>query len=1570
MASGLYDASYEHDACGVGMVADLHGRPGHGIVDKGLTVLERLAHRGASGAEVSTGDGAGILVQVPHRFLVDAAEAAGFSLPDAGTYAVGVAFLPREDDDAAKAKKVIEALATEERLSVLGWRVVPVATDGLGETALGAMPAMEQLFVVPAPDSAGGDDTATADQLDLERRAFVLRKRAEHAVDGLYFSSLSARTLVYKGMLTSEQLRTFFTDLEDPRFESGLALVHSRFSTNTFPSWPLAHPYRYMAHNGEINTLAGNRNWMRAREALLSTPLIGGDLDRIYPVCTPGASDSASFDEVLELLHLTGRSLPHAVLMMIPEAWENHTTMDHARRAFYRYHASLMEPWDGPAAVCFTDGTVVGAVLDRNGLRPARYWVTDDDLVVLASEVGVLDIEPGRIVRKGRLQPGRMFLVDTAKGRLVDDDEIKTELAAAHPYDRWLAADQVRLEELPARAMLTPQHGRVVSQQRLFGYTNEELRVILAPMARTGSEPLGSMGSDAAIAVLSDRSRLLYDYFTQLFAQVTNPPLDAIREELVTSLAATVGPEGNLLDAGPGSCRQILLPLPVIDRDDLAKLMYVNEHGETPGFKAFAIDGLFEVGQAGRAGEPTAAGGDALARALADVRRRVSEAIAAGANIIVLSDRNSTEEWAPIPSLLLTSAVHHHLVREKTRTQVGLVIETGDAREVHHMALLIGFGAAAVNPYLALDTIDDMIGEGLLEGVSPRQARRNYTKAACKGVLKVMSKMGISTVASYTGAQVFEAIGLDRTLIDEYFTGTASRIGGIGLSVLAAEVAARHAVAYESRPTERAHRELEVGGEYQWRREGEYHLFNPKTVFKLQHATRSKQYAIFKEYTAAVDDQAEKLATLRGLLRLRTTPAESADLHRDHHPQVELEGFDPQAELKIESPVAVQRSARPGGNGPIPIEEVEPIGAIMKRFSTGAMSYGSISAEAHENLAIAMNRIGGRSNTGEGGEDADRYTPDANGDLRRSSIKQVASGRFGVTGEYLINADDIQIKISQGAKPGEGGQLPGKKVHPWIARTRNSTPGVELISPPPHHDIYSIEDIAQLIHDLKSANPAARVHVKLVAEVGVGTVAAGVAKAHSDVVLISGHDGGTGAAPLTSLKHAGIPWEIGLAETQQTLLANGLRDRIVVQVDGQLKTGRDVVIGALLGAEEFGFASAPLVVSGCIMMRVCHLDTCPVGIATQTPALRAKFNGKPEFVETFFEYIAEEVRELLASLGLRTLEEAVGRVDLLDADLAIAHWKAAGLDLSSVLAVPDVPDDMARHQTRLQDHGLEKALDHQFMDACAASLRDGTPVSVALPISNVDRTVGTLLGSEISRRFGATGLPDDTISLTFTGSAGQSFGAFVPRGVTMRLYGDANDYFGKGLSGGRLIVRPQREAVFAAEEQIIAGNVILYGATGGEVFIRGQVGERFCVRNSGAVAVVEGVGDHGCEYMTGGRVVVLGPTGRNFAAGMSGGIAYIYDPERTFGQRVNLDMVDVEPLDGEDSFIVRNLIERHAVETDSAVAARILERWELERREFVKVIPRDYRRIIEATRLAEAEGRSVDEAVMEAAAHG
>jgi glutamate synthase (NADPH/NADH) large chain len=1518
----LYDPAFEHDACGVGLVADLKGRPSHALVRKGLSVLERLAHRGASGAEVATGDGAGILTQMPHRFMAGVAAEAGITLPEAGRYAAGAVFLPTDPDDASKAKSQFAALAEEESLRVLGWREVPVIDTTLGETARRAQPRIEQVFV------AATDPDRPSSPIDLDRLAFVVRKRVEHQVDGVYVSSLSARTIVYKGMLTGHQLDEYYPDLSDERFESGLSLVHSRFSTNTFPSWPLAHPYRYIAHNGEINTVQGNRNWMRAREALLKTDTIDGDLSRVFPICTPGTSDTVAFDEVLELLHLGGRSLPHAMLMMIPEAWENHRSMDPARRAFYRFHAALMEPWDGPAAIAFTDGTVVGAVLDRNGLRPARYWVTDGGLVVLASEVGVLDLDPTTIVRKGRLQPGRMFLVDTEQGRIVDDAEIKAELAAEHPYAEWLARDQIGLDELPRRNMLTPQHASVVTHQRLFGYTTEELKMLVSPMARTGGEPLGSMGSDTSIAVLSDRSRALYDYFTQLFAQVTNPPLDAIREELVTSLAATVGPEGNLLEARPGSCRQVVMNAPVIDLDDLAKLMYINEHGENPGFKAFAIDGLFLVRDAGDVGRPTEAGGKALAEAIEEVRRRVSEAIADGANVIVLSDRNSTTEWAPIPSLLLVAAVHHHLVREKARTRVGLVVESGDAREVHHMALLIGYGAAAVNPYLALESIDDLIASGQLDGITPRQARENYIKASCKGVLKIMSKMGISTVASYTGAQVFEAVGLDRAVIDEYFTGTTSRIGGVGLDVIAAEVASRHHRAHFDRPTELAHRELETGGEYQWRREGEFHLFNPKTVFKLQHATRAKRFDVFGEYTKAVDDQSEKLATLRGLLRF--TPAEG---------------------------------------GPIPIEEVEPIKAIMTRFSTGAMSYGSISAEAHETLAIAMNRIGGRSNTGEGGEDPSRNIPDENGDLRRSAIKQVASGRFGVTSEYLVNADDLQIKISQGAKPGEGGQLPGNKIYPWIARTRFVTAGVGLISPPPHHDIYSIEDIAQLIHDLKSANPKARIHVKLVAEVGVGTVAAGVAKAKSDVVLISGHDGGTGASPLTSLKHAGIPWELGLAETQQTLVRNGLRDRIVVQVDGQLKTGRDVVVAALLGAEEFGFATAPLVVSGCIMMRVCHLDTCPVGIATQNPELRKRFAGKPEFVEHFFEFIAEEVREYLAALGLRSIEEAVGRVDLLDAVGAVDHWKARGLDLSPILDEPTGGPPTDRRCTKTQDHGLEKALDHRFLEACRPAIEGGGPVELELAVTNVDRTVGTLLGYEITSRHGAAGLPDDTIRLTFTGSAGQSFGAFVPRGVTLRLVGDANDYLAKGLSGGRVVVRPPVEAGFTAEDQIIAGNVILYGATAGEVFIRGQVGERFCVRNSGATAVVEGVGDHGCEYMTGGRVVVLGPTGRNFGAGMSGGIAYVYDPDRTFGERVNLEMVADEPLEEEDSVFLVEVIRRHGEETGSAVSAALLGRWEEARADFVKVMPRDYRRVLEATARAVEAGVDVDAAVM-AASHG
>jgi len=1495
----------------VALVADLQGRPTHTLVRQALSALEHLAHRGATGSEEDSGDGAGILIQVPHEFYVDQVD---FTLPGRGHYATGIAFLSRLAGEANDARTAIGKLAGEEGLDVIGWRPVPVDDASLGSISEAAMPSMHQLFVAPsAGTSVPGDDPALA----IDRLAFVLRKRAEHEINDCYFVSLSARTIVYKGMLTSHQLADFFPDLSDERLISGLALVHSRFSTNTFPSWPLAHPYRYLAHNGEINTLAGNRNWMRAREALCATELIPG-LERAFPIVTPGASDSASFDEVLELLHLGGRPLHHAVLMMIPEAWENHRTMDPARRAFYRYHAALMEPWDGPAAVAFTDGTVIGAVLDRNGLRPARYWVTDDGLVVLASEVGVLEVSAEKVVRKGRLQPGRMFLVDTAAGRICADDEIKDSLAAELPYAEWLDAGQIELEDLPPRTMLTPQHASVIGRQRLFGYTNEELRLIIGPLARSGVDPVGSMGTDTAIAVLSERPRLLYDYFTQLFAQVTNPPLDAIREELVTSLMSTLGPEANLLEPTAASCRQIVLPMPVIDNDDLAKLLYVNEDGSTPGFRAFAIDGLFEV----------ASGGAALRAAIEDVRTRVTEAIAGGSDIIVLSDRNSTAELAPIPSLLLVSAVHHHLVREKTRTRVGLVVESGDAREVHHMALLKGFGAAAINPYLAFETIDDMIASGLLTGVTPRQAQKNYIKGASKGIIKVMSKMGISTVASYTGAQVFEAVGLAPDVIDEYFTGTVSRIGGVGLEVLADEVAIRHRMSHLSRPSELAHREREVGGEYQWRREGEIHLFNPKTVFKLQHATRSKRYEVFKEYTKAVDDQSTNLATLRGLMRLKT-----------------------------------------GTLPAVPIEEVEPAPAILARFSTGAMSYGSISIEAHETLAIAMNRLGGRSNTGEGGEDPDRFVPDANGDLRRSAIKQVASGRFGVTSEYLVNADDIQIKIAQGAKPGEGGQLAGYKITTEIAKTRLSTPGVGLISPPPHHDIYSIEDIAQLIHDLKSANPTARVHVKLVAEVGVGTVAAGVAKAHSDVVLISGHDGGTGATPLTSQKHAGIPWELGLAETQQILLANDLRDRIVVQVDGQMKTGRDVVIGALLGAEEFGFATAPLVVSGCIMMRVCHLDTCPVGIATQKPELRARYSGTPEFVETFFEYIAQEVREYLSALGLRSLEEAIGRVDLIDAAEAIGHWKAKGLDLAPILEQPDLPEGAVRYCINEQDHGLDRALDHDFLEACMPALESAVPVTAELAVTNVNRTVGTLLGYEITRRYGGSGLPEGTIDLTFTGSAGQSFGAFVPRGVTMRLVGDANDYLGKGLSGGRIIVRPPEESPFAAEDNIVAGNVILYGATSGEVFLRGQVGERFCVRNSGAIAVVEGVGDHACEYMTGGRVVVLGPTGRNFGAGMSGGMAFVYDPHGLLAGVYNPESIDLEPLGHDDRVWLKDRIMMHEEETGSEVARAVLADWIGTSEQFVTVMPKDYRRVLEATELAVAEGRSVEEAVM-AAAHG
>jgi glutamate synthase (NADPH/NADH) large chain len=1504
-AQGLYDPRFEHENCGVAFVVDLHGRRTHHLVEQGITALVHLDHRGASGAETNTGDGAGILIQVPDAFYRAVLDV---ELPAAGAYATGIAFIPGDEAEVAAARDAVDKIVASEGLEVLAWREVPVDASSLGSGALDAMPSFRQVFLA-AP---GGE----LEGLDLERRVYVVRKRIEHEIGAgdrrIYFPSLSVRTIVYKGMLTTPQLRDFYPDLSDERVESAIALVHSRFSTNTFPSWPLAHPYRYLAHNGEINTVEGNRNWMRAREALLASDLFPGDISRLFPICTPGASDTASFDEVLELLHLGGRSLPHAVLMMIPEAWENHTHMDPARKAFYRFHASLMEPWDGPANVSFTDGTVIGAVLDRNGLRPGRFWITADGLVVLGSEAGVLDIPADQIVRKGRLQPGKMFLVDTAQGRIIEDDEVKASLAAEQPYQAWLDQGIIELDKLPERPHVRYPHGDVVRRQLTFGYTIEDQKILIAPMARTGGEALGSMGTDTPIAVLSERPRLLFDYFAQRFAQVTNPPLDAIREEMVTSLGGTIGPEQNLLAPGRRSCRQIQLPFPILDNDQLAKLILVED--SVDDFRAVVIPGLY----------PVAGGGEALREAIESVRRKVSEAIADGANVVILSDRDSTRDLAPIPSLLLTAAVHHHLVRERTRTAVGLVLEAGDAREVHHMALLIGYGAAAINPYLAFETIEDMAARGALPDVGLDQAVKNYIKGAGKGVLKVMSKMGISTVASYTGAQVFEAVGLGQELIDEYFTGTTSKLGGIGLDEVAKEVALRHAKAYPDRPSERAHRELEVGGEYQWRREGEHHLFNPETVFKLQHATRTGRYDVFKEYTAKVDEQSTRLATLRGLF-------------------------------------ALKEGERPA----VPIDEVEPVSEIVKRFSTGAMSYGSISAEAHENLAIAMNRLGAKSNTGEGGEDPERlYDP-----TRRSSIKQVASGRFGVTSEYLTNADDIQIKMAQGAKPGEGGQLPGHKVYPWVAKTRYSTPGVGLISPPPHHDIYSIEDLAQLIHDLKNANPSARVHVKLVAEVGVGTVAAGVSKAHADVVLISGHDGGTGASPLTSLKHAGGPWELGLAETQQTLLLNGLRDRIVVQADGQLKTGRDVVIAALLGAEEFGFATAPLVVSGCIMMRVCHLDTCPVGIATQNPELRARFAGKPEFVEHFFEFIAEEVRELLAKLGFRTLEEAVGHAEVIDTSGAIDHWKASGLDLTPILHVPERPFGDELHNTKGQDHGLDRALDQQLISAARQAIDTGEAIKLEFPIRNVNRTVGTMLGHEVTKRHGGLGLPDDTIDITLRGAAGQSVGAFLPKGVTLRLFGDANDYAGKGLSGGRLIVRPSEDAPasFIAEDNIIAGNVLLYGATAGEAFFRGRAGERFCVRNSGATAVVEGVGDHGCEYMTGGRAVILGTTGRNFGAGMSGGIAYVWDPDGKFPQLVNDEMVDLDPLDDLDISWLVTAVFRHQNETGSEVAGRILSDWQYSVPQFVKVMPRDYKRVLAAIRAAEESGSDIDDAIMAAA---
>ena len=1493
---GLYDSSFEHDACGVALVATLNKKPTHEIVSSGLEALRNLEHRGASGSEPDSGDGAGILIQIPDEFFKSIID---FKLPENGFYAAGIVFLPQDEKEYKAAKERVSEVAKKENVTILGWRTVPTNPAELGKTAQSVMPRFEMIFVQP-------QDKNLKD-IEIDRAIYPFRKIIENN-SNIYFASLSARTIVYKGMLTTGQLEPFYPDLSDKKVVSKIALVHSRFSTNTFPSWPLAHPYRLIAHNGEINTVKGNRNWMHARENLLKTDLIPGDLARVFPICSNEASDSASFDEVLELIHLGGRSLPHSILMMIPEAWENNPSMDPERRAFYEYHAAFMEPWDGPACVTFTDGHLIGAVLDRNGLRPGRFWVTDDGLVVLASESGVLPIDQAKVIRKGRLQPGKMFLVDTDNGRIIEDDEIKSSLAKEQPYKDWLHAGLVHLEELPEREHIVHTHSSVLRRQQTFGYTDEELKILLTPMALNAAEALGSMGTDTPIAVLSSRPRLLFDYFTQLFAQVTNPPLDAIREEIVTSLSSSVGEEGNLLTATPAHTRQVVLPFPVIDNDELAKLIHINRDGDQPGFASQKFSGLYKVAE-GAAG---------LEKRINEIFAEVDLAIKNGNHLLILSDRDSDADEAPIPSLLLLSAVHHHLIRTKKRMEIGLIVEAGDVREVHHVALLIGYGAAAVNPYLAMETVEDMVRQKRITGITPEKAVRNLVKALGKGVLKVMSKMGVSTVASYRGAQIFEAIGISNEVIDKYFTGTTSRLGGVGLDVLAQEVSKRHDVAYPFTGISPAHRQLAIGGEYQWRREGEPHLFDPETVFKLQHSTRTGQMDVFRSYTEKVNEQSKRLMTLRGLF----------ELSKDRKS--------------------------------ISIDEVEPIENILRRFSTGAMSYGSISGEAHETLAIAMNRLGAKSNTGEGGEDPERYQKMSNGDSKRSSIKQVASGRFGVTSEYLVNADDIQIKMAQGAKPGEGGQLPGHKVYPWIAKTRHSTPGVGLISPPPHHDIYSIEDLAQLIHDLKNANDKARIHVKLVAEVGVGTVAAGVAKAHADVVLISGHDGGTGASPLTSLKHAGGPWEIGLAEAQQTLLINGLRDRIVVQTDGQLKTGRDVIIAALLGAEEFGFATAPLVVMGCIMMRVCHLDTCPVGVATQNPVLREKFTGQPEFVENFFRFIATEVREYLAELGFKTLDEAIGHSEVLDTRKAISHWKASGLDLSPILHKVEIPKNASLHQTTTQDHGLGKALDNKLIEICQPALQKGELVRAQVEIRNVNRTVGTMLGSQITRKYGGQGLPEGTIELTFNGTAGQSFGAFIPQGLTLRLEGDTNDYLGKGLSGGKIVIRPDRKAKFESSLNVIAGNVAAYGATSGTLFVRGLVGERFCVRNSGATAVVEGVGDHACEYMTGGRVVVLGQTGRNFAAGMSGGIAYIVDLNV---ENINAEMVELESLDDNDKNFLSSTLKDYLEETDSPLAKKLLEDNEFKR--FTKVMPREYKRVLLAQAKAKKDGTDPMQAVME-----
>jgi glutamate synthase (NADPH) large chain len=1489
----LYDPRSEHDACGIGFVVNLSGEKSHQIITRGIEVLVNLTHRGACGCDPETGDGAGVTIQIPHRFFVEECASLGFTLPGEGEYGVGMVFLPVEPQPRFQCEGILDRIVQEEGLSVLGWRDIEVDADAIGRTARASQPYIEQLFI------RSGDGMSRD---VLERKLYTIRKRAEAEIANsdirekqfFYVPSMSSWTIVYKGLLLAPQIGRFYRDLSDPRASSALCLVHQRFSTNTFPSWHLAHPFRYVCHNGEINTIRGNVNWMYARQSVLKSDVFGNEIDRIFPIIQPGGSDSSSLDNAVELLTLGGRSLPHVMAMLIPEAWDADKSMSDEKRAFYEYHASLMEPWDGPAAVAFTDGRCIGATLDRNGLRPARYLVTHDGVLIMASETGVLDVDPANVKLKGCLEPGRMLLADLTEKRIIPDEELKSRLARRQPYGAWLKDNQIHLDTLPdpPREFGFSPHD-IVRRQRVFGFTDEDIRMIVTPMATNGEEPVGSMGMDTPPACLSDKPQSLFNYFRQLFAQVTNPPIDPLRELLVMSLTSYIGTERNILDETPQNCHTLKLPDPILTNRDLEKMRRVSQ-GD---FLATMLPTLFRVD----------GGEKELTRALDGLCRRASLAIQSGYTIIILSDRGVDEEYAPIPSLLALTAVHNHLVREKTRTQVALVVESGEPREVMHFCLLIGYGASAVNPYLVIETLEALASHGKLpQGMTFELALQNYKKAARKGLLKTMSKMGISTLQSYRGAQVFEAIGLGKDVIEKYFTGTSSPVGGIGLDILAQEASLKHRFAF--REVSEYAAELDLGGTYQYRIGAERHQINPLTIPALQQAVRGADFRRFKEFTRMLSDQSQGLLNLRGLIDFRKET----------------------------------RS--------VPIEEVEPAKTIVTRFVTGAMSYGSISREAHETLAIAMNRIGGKSNTGEGGEDEERFAPDANGDSRRSAIKQVASARFGVSTNYLVNADEIQIKIAQGAKPGEGGQLPGHKVDIFIAKTRHATPGVGLISPPPHHDIYSIEDLAQLIYDLKSVNPRARISVKLVAEYGVGTVAAGVAKAHADAILISGDSGGTGASPLSSIRHAGIPWEIGLAETQQVLVMNDLRSRVRLQTDGKLQSGRDVVIAALLGAEEFGFATTPLISMGCIMMRKCHLNTCPVGIATQDPALRAKFAGTPEHVVNFFFFLAEEVRELMAMLGFRTMDEMIGRVDMLIPREGIDHWKARHIDLSSVLHTPAVPLRFGRRCQIAQDHGLDDALDHELMRHAEPAIANGTPVDIQLPVRNVHRAIGALLSGELARRYGSRGLPDDTVRVSLRGSAGQSFGAFLMRGITLRLEGDANDYVGKGLSGGRLAVFPPSNSTFTPEEATIVGNVVLYGATSGEAYFNGKAGERFAVRNSGAVAVVESVGDHGCEYMTNGVVVVLGKTGRNFAAGMSGGIAYVLDETGEFVSILcNREMVDLDPLNEADEEVALRWIRSHVSMTGSPRGQKILDGWQKYARMFIKVFPHDYKRVLAAS---------------------